>query len=222
MRLISSKEDLKELVDELGFLPFFKNEIAGFSIEERILPRLWFSDTEDGPWEWKGEVICETGCAYGKLFCGKAGFVSAKWYPDFANYRRDGYDFDARCEDGLVPYSDKLVYEIIAGRDSLLSKEVKRLGGFSKRGKSGFDSIIARLQMLCYVTTADFEYQRDRHGKPYGWGVARYATPENHFKEPFCNAVYQRSPQESKQRILKHLSTILPNATENERERLLH
>ena len=25
---------------------------------------------------------------------------------------------------------------------------------------------------------ADFEYNIDRHGNPYGWGVARYTTPE--------------------------------------------
>ena len=28
------------------------------------------------------------------------GFISKKWLPVFANYRRDGYDFDALYEDG--------------------------------------------------------------------------------------------------------------------------
>ena len=48
-------------------------------------PRLWFSD-EEGPWEWKGPVIRNMNCAYGKLFNGKAGYVSLEWLPDFANY----------------------------------------------------------------------------------------------------------------------------------------
>ena len=30
---------------------------------------------------------------YGKFFDKKAGFISKKWLPVFANYRRDGYDF---------------------------------------------------------------------------------------------------------------------------------
>ena len=39
--------------------------------------------------------------------------------------------------------------------------------------------------MQGYVTTADFEYAEDRFGNPYGWGLARYALPEKHFKEGF-------------------------------------
>ena len=30
------------------------------------------------------------------MFGKKAGFISLKLWPDFCNYRRDGYDFDAR------------------------------------------------------------------------------------------------------------------------------
>ncbi len=33
-------------------------------------------------------------------------------YPDLANYRKDGYDFDARYEDGVAAYQDKMVCEI--------------------------------------------------------------------------------------------------------------
>jgi len=47
------------------------------------------------------------------FFHGKAGFISAEWFPDFANYRRDSYDFDARYEDGLARYQDKQVYDIL-------------------------------------------------------------------------------------------------------------
>ena len=51
------------------------------------------------PLKWK---IRRSGkCLYGKLFNKKAGFVSREWIPDFANFRRDGYDFDARWDDGF-------------------------------------------------------------------------------------------------------------------------
>ena len=104
MRLpvISSMEDMTRLVDELGFLPFFKGDVPGFSIAEAVRPDLWFSETQEGPWEWKGPVIRATGCAYGKFYRGKAMYVSREFFPDFANLRRDGYDYDARVDDGLA------------------------------------------------------------------------------------------------------------------------
>lgn len=111
---IKSKPDLIAVIDEYGFLPFFENSIDGFSIEEHISPACWWhGDTgEWSAWEWKGPVIKETGCAYGKFFEKKACYISKKWFPDFANYRRDGYDFDARYDDGLAPYKDKLLYDL--------------------------------------------------------------------------------------------------------------
>lgn len=209
-RMVQSERELAELVQEWGFLPLFRNAVEGFSVEEHTPTELWFADGVDGPWEWKGPVIRQTGSAYGKFFRGKAGFISAEWYPDFANYRRDGYDFDARYEDGLASYRDKTVYEIIEKWDSLLSKEWKRLGGFGKNGNKGFDGIVTRLQMQGYITTVDFEYQKDRFGRTYGWGVARYATPERRFGDKFSQQVYQSKPEQSKERILQHLEDLFP------------
>lgn len=40
---INSRNDLICAIDELGFLPFFKNSVEGFSIEEHISPECWFS-----------------------------------------------------------------------------------------------------------------------------------------------------------------------------------
>ena len=34
--IIRSKEDVVRNVDEIGFLPFFKNHIEGFSLEEIV------------------------------------------------------------------------------------------------------------------------------------------------------------------------------------------
>ena len=58
---IRSQTDLAEAVEKFGFMPYFRNSIKGFSVEEHIAPEFWFSD-EDGAWEWKGPVIRETGC----------------------------------------------------------------------------------------------------------------------------------------------------------------
>lgn len=83
---IQSEAELAALVQEVGFLPLFQNEIHGFSVEDHTPAALWFSDEADGPWEWKGPVIRSGGCVYGKFFHGKAGFISMDWFPDFANY----------------------------------------------------------------------------------------------------------------------------------------
>lgn len=119
--LLRSSDDLIAAVEQCGFLPFFRNEIHGFSIEELCPPELWFADDVDGPWEWKGPAARSGKCLYGKLFNKKAGFVSREWIPDFANFRRDGYDFDARWDDGLASYKDKEIYEAIAGEGRMLS-----------------------------------------------------------------------------------------------------
>ena len=108
-RQLHSADGLIAAVEQYGFLPFFRNEIHGFSIEELCPPELWFADDVDGPWEWKGPAARSGKCLYGKLFNKKAGFVSREWIPDFANFRRDGYDFDARWDDGLASYKDKVL-----------------------------------------------------------------------------------------------------------------
>ena len=209
--VISSQEDLERLVREWGFVPLLKNWVPCFSVEEHTLPELWFADGVDGPWEWKGPSIQNTGCAYGKFFGGKAGFISGEWYPDFANYRRDGYDFDARYDDGLARNLDKRVYDALLEHQPLLSKEWRKLTGIEKRGE--FDAVVTRLQMQGYVVTVNFEYATDKNGKPYGWGLARYATPEAAFGEVFTEKVYQRSPEESRQEIETYLRQLLPWAT---------
>ena len=215
---IHDPENVFDLVQEVGFLPFFENRIPGFSIGEMTPASLWFTDVP-GPWEWKGEII-RRGCAYGKFFRGKAGFISREWYTDFANYRRDGYDFDARYDDGLAKAEDKKVYDLLDGYDSLLSKEMKRMGGFSGKGNH-FDASINRLQMQGYVLISDFEYAIDRYGNTYGWGIARYATPEKFFGPSFRSEVYRREPEESFHRMLEHFRGLFPQTQEGELRKML-
>jgi hypothetical protein len=66
--------------------------------------------------------------------------------------------------------------------------------------------------MQGYVVTSNFEYEMDKNGKFYGWGIARYSTPEAFFGKKFTSHVYDRSPEESRKRIIRHLKKILPEA----------
>lgn len=211
---LRSCAELVKLIDQWGFVPLFENEIRGFSVEELCPPELWFADDVEGPWEWKGPAIRESGCAYGKFFCNKAVFISREWFPHFANYRRGGLDFGQRYGEGLAGYTEKIIYRTLSEQPSLLSKELKRLAGFGREGRKGFDAAITRLQMMGYVTTADFEYSLDKYGIPYGWGVARYATVENHFGPDFAAEVCSCTPEESKALIAAHISALFPEAEE--------
>jgi hypothetical protein len=148
-RQLHSADDLIAAVEQYGFLPFFRNEIHGFSIEELCPPELWFADDVDGPWEWKGPAARSGKCLYGKLFNKKAGFVSREWIPDFANFRRDGYDFDARWDDGLASYKDKELYEAIAGEGRMLSKRLKEALNYRKGGNLYHAAANAELCLHC-------------------------------------------------------------------------
>ena len=221
---VGSIEELKTLIDETGFVPFFANEIKGFSLEEHIAPGCWYDDAENGfwpAWEWKGPVIRETGCAYGKFLRGKAMYISPKWFPDFANHRRDGYDFDARFEDGLAPFYDRELFDLLEANAPIMSKQLKKAGGYGKNGRKGFDTVMTRLQKQCYVIISDFRYAVDRYGNEYGWGVAEYSTPEKIMGKSFTDAVYKRTPEESYARVLRQFKKILPGTDEKKIERIL-
>ena len=146
--IIRSKQDLIDAVQRYGFVPLFAGAIPGFSVEEHAVPAVWYKKgSDDWPvWEWKGPVIRECGCAYGKFLEKKAVFISREWFSDFANFRRDGYDFDARWDDGLAFKGDKDLYELIEQNAPILSKRLKILGNYRKGGKGGFDTVINRLQ----------------------------------------------------------------------------
>ena len=213
---IRTKQDMIRAVEAFGFLPFFSGSIPGFSVEEHVVRDVWYSALTDEwkVWEWKGPVIRESGCAYGKFFENKAVFISSEWFPDFANYRRDGYDFDARFDDGLAPFRDKELFELLDAEAPVLSKQLKLDGNYRKGGKKGFDTIITRLQAQGYVLISDFVYAKDKVGRPYGWGIAEYSTPERFFGPAFCDRVYQRTPEESYQRLFSHLRDLFPDVKE--------
>ena len=160
--------------------------------------------------------------AYGKLFAKKAGLVSREWYPDLANYRRGGYDFDARYEDGLAGYREKCVMDVLLRDGPTLSKNLKKLAGFGGDGMKGFDTVITNLQMQTYVTVHSFEYAHDKYGRPYGWGIARYAVTEDVLGEDVTRGAYHRTPEESGERIFQHMKGLCPNASDDGIKKLIH
>ena len=87
------------------------------------------------PWEWR-QVIARSGrVAYGKFFGKKAGFISRSWFPHFANWRRDGYDFDSRWEDELATARQKKIMDQFLDRDELLSFDLKQLPALARAAR---------------------------------------------------------------------------------------
>ena len=210
--LLRGAGELAALVNELSFLPFFVNEIPGFSIEESTPGELWFSDEIDGPWEWKDAAIRAANCAYGKFYRGRAMYISGEWFPDFCNYRRDGYDFEGFYADGHAGRRDKRLLDALNETGPAQARDLKRAAKFDADERRGFDGLLTRLQMQTFLLIDGIEYRVDRFGQRYGWGVCRYATPEQRFGEDFLTEAYERPPKESGRRILEHLQKLLPDA----------
>lgn len=219
--MIQSQQQMESLALEWGFLPFFKNKVEGFSIEEHTPEAYWFTVEHPGPWEWKGPVIGEWRCAYGKFFAGKAGFVSIEWLPDFINWRRSQHPLN------IMPPAAQHIHQVLVQHESLLSQELKKASGFTlsrRRSPDGHDgstcdNLIAQLEMATYVCIADFEYKVSRSGQRYGWGVARYCTPEAMYGSSIAHI--DRTPEESRARILAHLQRLFPHAALAHLERMI-
>ena len=203
-------KDLENLIKKVGFLPIFSNDIPLFSVEEKTLIEDWWSgDFKKDPWIWR-EILCENeNIAYGKFFDKKAGFISKEFFPDFSNFKRNGYDFDAAYEDGLENKKEKLIMDLflpdkkevcdIKEEDYIefLSCDIKKKANFSKTGESNFEGTISLLQTKSYLLTSSFRQRKNKKGEDYGWNIAVLTMPEMKFGYDFVSSAYQRTPLES-------------------------
>lgn len=218
-REIHSCPELMDFINEVGFLPLLNLGVNGWSADDVVDEDCGYTVLPDGGWEWplwewKGDIIRETGCAYGKFFDRKAAFISRDWWPDFCNYRRS-----------LSPYpaDDSIEYMILATLregGSMITRDLRRACGFTgtkMRGK--FDAFISRLQMAGYIVTEDFVYPHDRHGRRYGWGWSLLTTPEALFGREACQP--PRTPAQSGARIMAQLRKILPDVEETVLRRIM-
>ena len=219
---IRSWEELIHWVDEVGFLPLFKNEIQGFSAEEHTSDQFWWSgDPQQDPWEWR-QLIARSGLvAYGKFFDRKAGFISKAWFPHFANWRRDGYDFDSRWDEELASRRQKRIMDQFLSQPEQYSFQLKRLAGFGKDGEKNFEGTVTDLQMSGYLLIRDFRQRRNKKGQPYGWPISVYATPEALWGYEHISSAYAAPPAQSRQLVYEQVRRNFPSATEAALHRVL-
>jgi hypothetical protein len=222
---IHTVDEAVAYIDEVGFLPLFKNVIPRFSLEERTVPDYWWSeDAARDPWEWR-EIIARSGkVAYGKFFDKKAGFISKKWFPYIANCRRDGYDFDALWEDEKASLRQKKIMDLFSDGNAdaeLYSFEVKKLAGFGKNGEKNFEGTVTDLEMKTYLCLRDFRQRKNTQGESYGWAIAVYSTPEHLWGYDYVTSAYSEAPAESARRIAEHMRGCYPIATEKQLRKVL-
>ena len=216
---IYNQSQLAELIQQIGFLPLLYSGIRGFSAEEVVSDDCRYVRFSDGGWDWplwkwKGPIVTEGGCVYGKFFAGKAGFISREWWPDFCNYRRSQHPAP---EAGSI---EEAILLTLQEHGSFIARELRAACGFTgPKMRSRFDSYVTRLQAACRIVTEDFIYPRDKHGHEYGWGWSLLTTPEQLYGKDSCQC--PRTPEESFERLLAHFKSILPEASEREILRML-
>ena len=215
-----------ELIDKVGFLPLLDSGISGFSADAVVADDCGYVTFPEGGWDWpmwkwKGQIVTEMPCMYGKFFNisaprktgryerGRAGYITKDWWADFCNYRRSKYP---RPDDDSI---EGAILATLQTTGSLITRELRAACGFNGKGmRSKFDSYLTRLQMATYIVTEDFVYPVDKHNNEYGWGWSLLNTPEELYGKEACTC--ERTPEESFQRIYDHLRSLLSHATDKQ------
>lgn len=217
--MIHNATELMDFIQQVGFLPLLDSGIAGYSADEAVDPDCRYVLLDDGGWdwplwEWKGPIVTESDCVYGKFFNKKAGFVSRSWWPDLYNWRRHSHP-------APPPSSiEETILLTLREHGSMITRDLRRACGFTEpKMRSRFDGYVTRLQMACRVVTEDFVYPQDKHGKRYGWGWALLSTPEQLLGKEACQC--DRTPEESLALMLDHLRRLLPRASEQQIKKLI-
>lgn len=219
---IDTCAELAEYIEEVGLLPLLPLSlvsIPGWSADEAVTPACRYTRLSGGGWQWKlwdwkGQLIQETGCAYGRFITGRAAFVSREWWSHLCNWRR------ARVPAPQEGSAEESILFLLREHAPVVNRDLRRLCGFTDtRARHKFDTYLTRLQMGTFVVTEDFEYPRDKHGREYGWGWSRYTTPEERFGPQNFRA--DCSSEASHDWLTEHLAHLLPNATVKQLEVLL-
>ena len=211
---IYTAAQLTAFIHEVGFLPLLNSGVRGFSAEEVVTDDCRYVVFDDGGWDWplwkwKGPIITESDCIYGKFFAGKAGFISREWWPDFCNYRRHQHPSPS---EGSI---EEAILFTLQEQGPLITRELRAACGFNgPKMRSRFDSYVTRLQMACRIITEDFVYPTDKHGREYGWGWSLLTTPEQ--LHGLTSFECPHTPEESFDRILAHFKSLLPHASEKQ------
>lgn len=215
-RGLKTVDQMADFIEEIGFLPLFKCGIEGFSAEEYTIASDWWTGSKNDPWNWREVIAGQKKIAYGKFFGGRAGFITKRWFPYFAAYRRDGYDFDSLYEDGKASRRTKLIMDVLESESPLPSIQIKRRANFGKDGEKGFEGAITLLQMQTYVSIQGFRCKMNKKGEEYGMPCSLYAPADKLFSYEHISSKYSLSAKEAYSEIYDYVKKKFPGASENQ------
>ena len=210
-------EDVVERIHEVGFLPLFATAIPGFSVEEHTYSWDWWSDDPGSdPWAWRMTIAARDDIAYGKFFDRKAGFISMAWFPIFANYRRDGYDYEGMYEDGKMNGRARRILDVLELNEDAIGLEMMS-GELRKKAaiEKGFDNVLIDLQMQSFLLISRFRRKQNKRGIEYGWHLPAFMTPETKWGYDAVNSVSE-APEQSWKWMEEQIRRFYPAAGEAE------
>ena len=209
---VNSPESMIDAIKEIGIIPFSKNSIPGWSIQEITDPDFWFTSSNQlGPWDWKVEAVRE-GIVYGKFIGKKSAFATVEFYHHLMNWRRSlpkyqipiGGKYKATTlEEKLLVHLSPTLLEILRERESLESSEIrtlldaavptevrKKIGGHYEKyllpyiKKQAVESLIQFLDMGTWTIVGDITRVYKGPNCEYkGWQKNSVTTPDLLFAE---------------------------------------
>ncbi len=204
---IRSAESMMQVIMETGIIPFSRNRVRGWSIEEMTHPDWWFTTSEQlGPWDWKVDAVQE-GFFYGKFVSRKSAFATEKMYRHLMNWRRSlpkyrvaegGSCRAATVDERLQKYISPILLSAIREHESLESPQIrallekavpveirKKVGGhiekylIPKVGKQAVDFLLSFLDMGTWTVVGDItRVYRGPDCEYKGWQRNTVTTPE--------------------------------------------
>lgn len=198
-RCVKNIKEMKAFILECGFLPLFRNTVSGFSVEENVPSNGWWTGDEGAdPWEWRMVLAEDPEIAYGKFFNGASGFISAEWFPFFAQFKRDGYDFDSAADEGILNRRLAALMEPFKNGDEVIFSNVLK----GRTGLGGaFETTLAQAQAKSYLICHSFAQRINKQGMPYGWHVASYCIPELKFGAETVKSRYGMSVRDARDAV---------------------
>ncbi|MDO5293794.1 MAG: hypothetical protein Q4F05_13740 [bacterium] len=226
MQEITNYNEFIDALEKAGFSMSGDNSEGIFTLCDQFGEAIaWHTEQpETDPWLWRMRVLKEqSDIAYGKLFFGKGGFITAKWFPYFYAVRRGNKDLEQEYRKGTISASARRIYTLLKEERELPVHRIKELLGFGK-GKEErplFDAAIVELQMKLYILPFGEERKIAKSGEPYGWPAMVYGLTENFFEQTVIEEAEKLSFENAYSQIDKQILLLNPQAKENKRKKFI-
>ncbi|NQX67089.1 hypothetical protein HQN90_13300 [Paenibacillus alba] len=198
---ISTYEEAKHLVKEIGILPLSSFIPDHPSLDSVTKFKDWHTGLETDPWLWRDRFPGDGLAAYGRFFAKKPLLISAELFPLVKNLLTDPYSVEERYEDGLLPKASVEIYQTIADQEGIDVKTLRAKTGMkAKESKSAFDRALIELQSTTDIVIAGISERLNADGNKSGWNSTCYMTA-SHWMELYGHAPNLLPTPEAKKQL---------------------